>query len=45
MRYVYLTERACGPLVLLGYSLEELMCGGAAFRLISRLASSASSTA
>jgi len=26
-RYVYLTERACGLLALLGYSLEEAGCG------------------
>jgi len=37
-RYVYLTERACGLLALLGYSPEELVCGDAALRLIRRAA-------
>ncbi|PLJ77983.1 hypothetical protein [Infirmifilum sp. SLHALR2] len=37
-RYVYLAERACGLLLLLGYSPEELMCGEAALRLIWRRA-------
>ncbi|PLJ77412.1 hypothetical protein [Infirmifilum sp. SLHALR2] len=36
VRYVYLTERACGLLALLGYSLEERACGEQAFRLIRR---------
>jgi len=27
VRYVYLTERACGLLALLGYSPEEMVCG------------------
>ncbi|UNQ73742.1 hypothetical protein [Infirmifilum sp. NZ] len=44
-RYVYLTERACGLLVLLGYSLEELACGDAALRLTRRGASAASGAA
>jgi len=35
-RYVYLTERACGLLALLGYSLEEVACGEAALRLLRR---------
>jgi len=33
-RYVYLTERACGLLLLLGYSVEELACGEDALRLL-----------
>jgi len=33
-RYVYLTERACGLLALLGYSVEEVVCGEAALRLL-----------
>jgi len=36
VRYVYLTERACGLLALLGYSAEELACGDAALRLLRR---------
>jgi len=36
--YVYLTERACGLLALLGYSLEEVVCGDTALRLIRRAA-------
>ncbi|WP_460025521.1 hypothetical protein [Infirmifilum sp. SLHALR2] len=35
-RYVYLTERACGLLLLLGYSIEEVGCGESALRLIRR---------
>jgi len=35
-RYVYLTERACGLLLLLGYSLEDLVCGDTALRLLGR---------
>jgi len=42
LRYVYLTERACGLLVLLGYSIEELVCGESALRLIRRGAGAAS---
>jgi len=41
-RYVYLTERACGLLVLLGYNLEEVACDDAALRLIRRGAGVAS---
>jgi len=44
-RYVYLTERACGLLVLLGYSIEEVACGDAALRLIRRVASATSDKA
>jgi len=33
-RYVYLTERACGLLALLGYSIEEAACGESALRLL-----------
>jgi len=44
-RYVYLTERACGLLALLGYSSEEVACGDTALRLIRRGASAASATA
>jgi len=33
-RYIYLTERACSFLALLGYSLEELACGEVALRLL-----------
>jgi len=40
--YVYLTERACGLLALLGYSIEEVACGEVALRLIRRGASAAS---
>jgi len=36
VRYVYLTERACGLLALLGYSPEELVCGEQALKLIRR---------
>jgi len=36
VRYVYLTERACGLLALLGYNLEEVACGEAALRLLRR---------
>jgi len=36
MRYVYLAERACGLLALLGYSIEEAACGEAALRLLRR---------
>ncbi|UNQ72803.1 hypothetical protein [Infirmifilum sp. NZ] len=36
VRYVYLTERACGLLALLGYSIEEVACGESALRLIRR---------
>jgi len=42
MRYLYLTERACGLLALLGYSVEEVACGESALRLIRRGASAAS---
>jgi len=35
-RYVYLAERACGLLALLGYSLEEVACGDAALRHLGR---------
>jgi len=42
VRYVYLRERACGLLALLGYSLEEVACGDAALRLIRRGAGAAS---
>jgi len=45
VRYVYLTERACGLLALLSYSIEELMCGGAALGLIRRGARAASGVA
>jgi len=45
VRYVYLTERACGLLALLGYSIEEVVCGEAALRLIRRGASAASGAA
>jgi len=34
VRYVYLTERACGLLALLGYSIEEVACGDSALRLL-----------
>jgi len=44
-RYVYLTERACGLLALLGYSLEEVACGDTALRLIRRLTSAISGAA
>ncbi|WP_460024347.1 hypothetical protein [Infirmifilum sp. SLHALR2] len=44
-RYVYLTERACGLLALLGYSLDEVACGESALRLIRRGASAASGAA
>jgi len=44
-RYVYLTERACGLLVLLGYSIEEVVCGESALRLIRRGAGVASDKA
>jgi len=36
VRYVYLTERACGLLALLGYSIEEVACGESALRLLRR---------
>jgi len=36
VRYVYLAERACGLLALLGYSIEEAACGEAALRLLRR---------
>jgi len=36
VRYVYLTERACGLLLLLGYSSEEVACGESALRLLRR---------
>jgi len=36
VRYVYLTERACGLLALLGYSPEEVACGESALRLLKR---------
>jgi len=36
VRYVYLTERACGLLALLGYSIEEAACGESALRLLRR---------
>jgi len=36
VRYVYLTERACGLLALLGYSVEEAACGESALRLLRR---------
>ncbi|UNQ73608.1 hypothetical protein [Infirmifilum sp. NZ] len=39
--YVYLTERTCGLLLLLGYSPEGLACGEVALRFIRRGASSA----
>jgi len=42
MRHVYLTERACGLLALLGYSIEEAACGDAALRFIRRGASATS---
>jgi len=45
LRYVYLTERACGLLLLLGYSIEEAVCGDAALRLIRRGAGAASGAA
>jgi len=32
--YLYLTEKICGLLALLGYSNEELACGEATFRLL-----------
>jgi len=35
-RYIYLTERACGLLALLGYSVEEVACGDEALRLLRR---------
>jgi len=44
-RYVYLAERACGLLVLLGCNPEELACGGQALRLIRRAAGAASGAA
>jgi len=45
VRYVYLTERACGLLALLGYSPEELACGEQALKLIRRAAGAASGAA
>jgi len=45
VRYVYLTERACGLLALLGYSIEELACGEHALKLIRREAGAASGAA
>ncbi|PLJ77133.1 helicase HerA-like domain-containing protein [Infirmifilum sp. SLHALR2] len=36
VRYIYLTERACGLLVLLGYSVEEAACGESASGLLRR---------
>jgi len=36
VRYVCLTERACGLLALLGYSIEEAACGDTALRLLRR---------
>jgi len=45
MRYVYLTERACGLLLLLGYSIDEVACGEVALRLIRRGAGAASGAA
>jgi len=36
VRYVYLTECACGLLLLLDYSLEEVACGDAALRHLGR---------
>ncbi|PLJ76768.1 hypothetical protein [Infirmifilum sp. SLHALR2] len=42
VRYVYLTERACGLLALLGYSPEDVVCSDAAMRFIRRGASAAS---
>jgi len=44
-RYVYLTERACGLLVLHGYSAEDLACSERELKLISYGASAASATA
>jgi len=34
VRYVYLTERACGLLALLGYSVEEVVCGEGALKAL-----------
>jgi len=45
VRYVYLTERACGLLMLLGYSIEEVAYGEPALRLIRRGAGAASGAA
>jgi len=45
VRYVYLTDRACSLLALLGYSIEEVACGDAALRLIRRGAGAASDKA
>ncbi|PLJ77219.1 hypothetical protein [Infirmifilum sp. SLHALR2] len=36
VRYVYLAERACGLLLLLGYSVEEVAFGESALRLLRR---------
>jgi len=44
-RYVYLTERTCSLLALLGYSPEEALCGDTALRPIRRGASAASGAA
>jgi len=45
VRYVYLTEGACGLLALLGCGIEEVACGYAALRLIRRVAGAASGAA
>jgi len=45
VRYVYLTERACGLLALLGYGIDEVTCGESALRLIRREAGAASDAA
>ncbi|PLJ78504.1 hypothetical protein [Infirmifilum sp. SLHALR2] len=45
VRYVYLTERACGLLALLSYSPEEVACGERALKLIRRGAGAVSGTA
>jgi len=41
-RYVYLAERGCGLLALLGYSIEEVACGEVTLRLIRRVAGATS---
>jgi len=45
VRYVYLTERACGLLALLGHSIEEAACDEAALMLIRRGAGATSGAA
>ncbi|PLJ77104.1 hypothetical protein [Infirmifilum sp. SLHALR2] len=44
VRYIYLTERACGLLSLLGYSIEEVACGDTALRLLRHCGSEPAAT-